>query len=221
MAGGLGGFGGRWLLTVGVELAVLAVVVVVGVLPVTLASRLMPHDELRAESDLHTPRRMPWSDLSALLRLDRASVWRSVPMRRGLGVLAIGPGVVALLGDLPGRRSRSCPGLVASGGALLFGVNAWCLDARGALWRENLPAGPGTVFWARVIVLAEFLGLASLATIAIAALRAGVPTSARPLPWPAPCWWSPSRSSAPRCAGRSGGPTRSTCAVPARLRRRR
>ncbi len=176
LAGGLGGFDGRWLLTVGVELAVLALVVVVGVLPVTLASRLMPHDELRAETDLHTPRRMPWSDLSALLRLDRASVWRSVPMRRGLGVLAIGPGVVALLGDLPWPQITILPGLVASGGALLFGVNAWCLDARGALWRENLPAGPGTVFWARVIVLAEFLGLASLATIAIAALRAGVPT---------------------------------------------
>jgi hypothetical protein len=176
LAGGLGGFDGRWLLTVGVEVAVLAVVVVVGVLPVTSASRLMPHDELRAETDLHTPRRMPWSDLTALLRLDRASVWRSVPMRRGLGVLAIGPGVVALLGDLPWPQITILPGLVASGGALLFGVNAWCLDARGALWRENLPAAPGTVFWARVIVLAEFLALASLATIAIAALRAGVPT---------------------------------------------
>ena len=34
------------------------------------------------------------------------------------------------------------PGLVASGGALLFGVNAWCLDGRGLLWRENLPARP-------------------------------------------------------------------------------
>ena len=166
LTGGLGGFDGRWLLTVGVQLAVLLVVVVVGVVPVTLASRLMPHDELRAETDVHTPRRMPWSDLSALLRLDRASVWRSVPMRRGLGVLAVGPGLVALLGNLPWAAITILPGLVASGGALLFGVNAWCLDARGTLWRENLPAGPGTVFWARVIVLAEFLGLASLATIA-------------------------------------------------------
>ena len=41
------------------------------------------------------------------------------------------------------------PGLVASGGALLFGVNAWCLDARGVLWRESLPAGPRQVFAAR------------------------------------------------------------------------
>ena len=175
LTGGLGGFDGRWLLTVGVELVAFVAVVVLGVVPVTLASRLLPHDELRAETDIHTPRRMPWSDLSALLRLDRASVWRSVPMRRGLGVLAIGPGLVALLGDLTWPQITILPGLVVSGGALLFGVNAWCLDARGTLWRENLPARPGTVFWARVIVLAEFLGLASLATIAIAALRAGVP----------------------------------------------
>jgi hypothetical protein len=97
-------------------------------------------------------------------------------MRRGLAVLAIGPGLVALLGNLPWEQATVLPALVASGGALLFGVNAWCLDARGALWRENLPAQPGTVFWARVVVLAEFLALASLATIAIAALRAGVPS---------------------------------------------
>ncbi len=165
-----------WFVTVAVEVVVLLAVVALGVVPVTLASRLMPHDELRMETDTHTPRAMPWTDLTSLLRLDRASVWRSVPMRRGLAVLAVGPGLVALLGNLPWPQATVLPGLVASGGALLFGVNAWCLDARGTLWRENLPARPGTVFWARVIVLAEFLGLASLATIAIAALRAGVPT---------------------------------------------
>ena len=27
---------------------------------------------------------------------------------------------------------------VAFGGALLFGVNTWCLDGRGALWRDSL-----------------------------------------------------------------------------------
>jgi len=178
LAGGLGGANGRWALTVAVEVALLVAVIVLGVLPVTVASRMMPHDELRAETDLHTPRGMPWTELTALLRLDRASVWRSVPMRRGLAVLAVGPGLVALLGDLPWPQITILPGLVASGGALLFGVNAWCLDARGALWRENLPAAPAAVFWARVLVLAEFLGLASLATIVLAALRAGVPSPA-------------------------------------------
>ena len=99
-------------------------------------------------------------------------------MRRGVAVLAVGPGLVALLGNLPWSSMTVLPGLVASGGALLFGVNAWCLDGRGALWRESLPVGPGTVFAARAYVLAEFLLAASLATIALAAVRAGVPNPA-------------------------------------------
>lgn len=174
---GVQGFSVPWLVTVAGELGLLLAVVVAGVVPVTLASRLLPHDELRMEADTHIPRRPPRSDLTALLRLDRASVWRSVPMRRGLGVLAVGPGLVALLGNLPWPQITILPGLVASGGALLFGVNAWCLDARGSLWRENLPVPPATVFWARVVVLAEFLVVASVATIAIAALRAGIPSA--------------------------------------------
>ena len=175
--GGLEGFGSRWALTLLVEAVLLAAAVLLGVIPVTLASRQMPHDELRMEADTHVPRTMPWSDLTALLRLDRASVWRAVPMRRGLAVLAIGPGLVAVLGNLPWPSLTILPGLVVSGGALLFGVNAWCLDARGVLWRENLPTSPDLVFWVRVLVLVEFLGVASLATVLLASVRAGVPST--------------------------------------------
>ena len=69
------------------------------------------------------------------------------------------------------------PGLVASGGALLFGVNTWCLDGRGALWRESLPVPPGVAFAARAVVLFEVLLCSALATLALAALRAGRPTA--------------------------------------------
>jgi len=69
------------------------------------------------------------------------------------------------------------PGLVGSGAALLFGVNAWCLDARGALWRESLPARPSTVFSARVLVLSEWLLVASGITLVLASLRAGLPAA--------------------------------------------
>ena len=110
-----------------------------------------------------------------IIRVDRSSVWRSVPMRRGIAVLAIGPGLVAIVGDLPWHTMTILPGLVASGGALLFGVNAWCLDGRGLLWRESLPARPAEVFAARAYVLAEFLMVASLVTILLASLRAGIP----------------------------------------------
>jgi hypothetical protein len=68
------------------------------------------------------------------------------------------------------------PGLVASGGALLFGVNSWCLDGRGALWRDNLPVDPRLTFTSRAVVLLEILLVASAVTLVIASLRAGIPT---------------------------------------------
>ena len=59
------------------------------------------------------PLPMPRSDLLALVRTDRASVWRTVPMRRGMLVLAIGPGLVGDRGqpavahaDRPARPGR-------------------------------------------------------------------------------------------------------------------
>lgn len=172
----LDGVTARWWLALGLEVVALLGVVALGVVPAGWAARHPPLDETRAESEAHTPQPMPRSDLLALLRVDRASVWRSVPMRRGLTVLAVGPGVVALLGDLPWSGLAVLPGLVASGGALLFGVNTWCLDGRGLLWRENLPVDPGLVFTVRALVLAEFLGLAALVTILLASVRAGVPS---------------------------------------------
>jgi hypothetical protein len=98
-------------------------------------------------------------------------------MRRGLAVLAIGPGVVALAGNLDWAQMTILPGLVASGGALLFGVNTWCLDARGGLWRESLPVSPWLVFAARAWVLTEFLLVASFVTLVLAGLRAGLPSA--------------------------------------------
>jgi len=168
----------RWALSAAVALGVLVVAVALGTVPAHLAARLTPRDELRVETGHRTPRRAPASPFAGLVRTDRASVWRAVPMRRGLVVLALGPGLVAVLGDLPWSSMTVLPGLVASGGALLYGVNAWCIDARGALWRESLPVTPGTVFAARALVLAEFLLVASLLTVALAATRAGVPSAA-------------------------------------------
>jgi hypothetical protein len=70
------------------------------------------------------------------------------------------------------------PGLVASGGALLFGVNTWCLDGRGALWRDSLPVSVSIAYYAKVVVLFEVLLSAAGLTIVLAALRAGAPSSA-------------------------------------------
>ncbi len=166
----------EWFAVVGSLTVAFLAFAALGAVPAHIAAHRTPRDELRVESGRYAARSLPGSDLAALVRIDRGSVWRAVPMRRGVVVLAVGPGIVALLGDLQWGAMTILPGLVASGGALLYGVNAWCLDSRGALWRESLPVSPSKVFDARTVVLAEFLLVASVLTIAVAAIRAGVPS---------------------------------------------
>ena len=171
----LEGWSLAWLGAVALLLGLTLVCTVAGAWPARWASLRMPHDEQKIESGLREARPDPRFGWLGMLRLDRASVWRSVPIRRGMTVLAVGPGIVALFGDLTWPTMTILPGLVASGGALLFGVNVWCLDGRGGLWRENLPISPRTGFWVRATVVGEFLGFAALITIALASIRAGVP----------------------------------------------
>jgi hypothetical protein len=134
--------------------------------------------QARVETRRYAPRPFPRSDLRALVALDRASVWRSAPLRRGLVLLSLLPVVVAFAGRLDWLMVPVLPGLVASGGALLFGVNAWALDARGAIWRESLPVAPRTMLLARAWVLVEVLTAASVATLLICGWRAGRPSAA-------------------------------------------
>ena len=173
----MGGWTWTWPLAILLELVLIVGAVLLGILPAHIAAKRVPRDELRIESGVHPSRPTPRSDLPMLVRIDRASIWRSVPMRRGLTVLALGPGAIALAGGLAWTQITVLPGLVASGGALLFGVNAWCLDGRGALWRESLPVEPSAVFSARSWVLAEWLALGAVVTVALASLRAGTPTT--------------------------------------------
>ncbi len=170
----------RWL-PWGTGIVTLAVVGlaagVLGALPARWALDRPMREELRLESGRYEARTMPGSDFMMLLRIDRAAVWRSVPLRRGLMVLALMPGAVAVAGHLEWQMLTILPGLVASGGALLFGVNTWCLDGRGALWRDSLPVQPRVVFLARAVVLLEVLLCSAAATLVLAALRAGRPTA--------------------------------------------
>jgi hypothetical protein len=161
-----------------VVLALLAVAAAAfGALPARWALNRPMREELRLESGRHEVRAMPHSDFMMMLRIDRAAVWRSVPLRRGLMVLALMPGAVALAGNLKWDMLTILPGLVASGAALLFGVNTWCLDGRGALWRDSLPVSPRVSFVSRSYVLLEVLLSSAAVTMVLAALRAGRPTA--------------------------------------------
>ncbi|MBD8871135.1 hypothetical protein [Nocardioides donggukensis] len=172
------GEAGYPLAVLGVLVALLVASVLAGIVPATLALRRPPRDEARLESGTHRPRGDARSDLMALARVDLSSVLRSVPLRRGLLTLALLPGLAALGGAIAWDMLILMPGLVASGAALLFGVNAWCLDGRGALWRGSLPVDPDLAFVSRAGVLAGLLMAASAVTIALGSLRAGLPSAA-------------------------------------------
>ena len=165
-----------WLSGCAVLLVLAVGFVLLGALPARLAAARAPREEHRLESGVYEPRPDALGDLRALVRVDRVGIWRSLPLRRGLLVLALMPGLIAFGGQLGWDRLTILPGLVASGAALLFGVNTWCLDARGALWRESLPVSPGLAFASRVWVLTEVLLGAALVTVVLSTLRAGVPT---------------------------------------------
>jgi hypothetical protein len=167
-----------WAESIATLSVMLVVAVLIGLVPARWALHRAQREEIRLESGRIEPRPNPASDLRAMVRIDRASIWRAVPLRRGLMVLALMPGLVALAGDLKWDLVTILPGLVASGGALLFGVNTWCLDGRGALWRDSLPVSASVAYYAKVIVLFEVLLAAAAFTILLAALRAGVPTPA-------------------------------------------
>ncbi len=170
---------GAWALGTAALLACGLLAVAAGACVAHAVARRQPREEMYADVAVVASRVNPRSELQALVRLDRASVWRSVALRRGFAVLALMPGAIAAAGRLEWAMLPVLPGLVAAGGALLFGVNAWALDGVGALWRDSLPVRPQLVFAARVWVLGEVLLIATALTLVVAGLRAeGLPTSA-------------------------------------------
>jgi hypothetical protein len=124
-------------------------------------------------------RRAPSSSaLRAHLAIDRASVWRSSSLRRGLLVLGVLPGAVSALAGLEWASLVMLPGLVAAGAGLLFGVNAFCLDATGALWLASLPGDERVLFRAKAQVVAEVCTVAVVLAVIAGAPRAGRPPTA-------------------------------------------
>jgi hypothetical protein len=109
--------------------------------------------------------------------VDHASVWRSAPLRRGILVLGAIPGAAAAVSGLDWSMVTLLPGLVASGAALLFGVNAFCLDGPGALWRETLPGAPRTLLAARLLLVAEVCLAGGALALGAACVRAPGPPS--------------------------------------------
>lgn len=120
-------------------------------------------------------RRSPFAELVAV---DRASVWRAAPLRRGVLVLAVVPGFVAGVSGVEWSSIVMLPAIVAAGTGLLFGINVFCLDAGGAVWLATLPHDPRLAYLAKARVLAELCLLTTTSTVLLAASRAAAPTAA-------------------------------------------
>jgi len=169
----------RWRVTTGLLVAGTAVALLLG----AGACRWALHragDDGAHRAHAAVRRRAPRATvLGALVAVDRASVWRAPALRRGALVLAVLPGLLAAGAALPWASLVVLPGLVAAGAGLLFGVNAFCLDASGARWLASLPHDPALVLHAKAIVLGEtVLGTVLIAVVTGALRSAGTPTGA-------------------------------------------
>lgn len=109
-----------------------------------------------------------WGELVAL---NRASAWRAPALRRAALVLAVLPALAVAGTRVPWQSLTVLPGLVAAGAGLLFGVNAFALDASGALWLASLPHDPLLIAKAKARVLAETILVAVLLVLLAGALR--------------------------------------------------
>ena len=175
IVGALNGSEGNWrpwILTTGVLLALSVLAYLVGARACDWALR-QPGDATRRSETLRvTFRHRGGSARAQLLATDRASVWRSPSLRRGLLVLGILPGLVAAAAGLDWTSLVLLPALVAAGAGLLFGVNVFCLDGSGAVWLASNPGAAATLFWCKAQVVAEGGLVAIAATVAAGSLRA-------------------------------------------------
>lgn len=131
------------------------------------------------ESRAVRPRAQGATAFRALLAVDRASVWRSASLRRGAFVLGLLPGAVTFALGVDWGTLLLLPGLVASGAALLFGVNAFCLDAGGAVWLASLPHDPRLALRSKAVVVAETALVCVLLAVGAGLLRVqGAPSAA-------------------------------------------
>lgn len=166
VAGGAGDLF-SWAQGTALLLVALAAAGALGVAACTWALRSPPRPPGGGEVRLLGRRRPRTSALRELVALDRASVWRAPALRRGGLVLALLPGLLAAVAQLPWSSLVVLPGMVAAGTGLLFGINVFALDGSGAAWLASLPVQPALVVRAKLLVLTETV-LAAVVPAAVA-----------------------------------------------------
>ncbi len=169
----------QWLEPVGTLVLLAALAVWLGGHACAWAMRRPSDRTSRRDAKQHTRRPARSSVLAELVGVDLASVWRSVPLRRGMLVLTVLPGVFAALARLHWYQMVLLPGLVIAGAGLLFGVNAFALDGSGGVWIASLPVDPRSTYLSKVlVVLGTCLGSAAVTVAAALLTVRGAPTPA-------------------------------------------
>lgn len=152
----------------------LAVLVLAHELAVAAAARAvrLPVVRLARDSDRPVPRRAPARTLDAeLRRAERVGIWRSVPLRRGVLVIALTPAVLTLLAPLDWSLVTLLPPLVATGATLLLPVNAFALDGAGAVLLSSLPGWADRALAAKATAAAELVALPVALSVGAALVR--------------------------------------------------
>lgn len=169
---------GRWAFTTAVLVALTTGVLYAGRSACAWALRRPGDSGSFRESRAVRRRAQRGTAFRELLAVDRASVWRSASLRRGAFVLGLLPGLVTFALGVDWGTLILLPGLVASGAALLFGVNAFCLDAGGAVWLATLPHDPRLALRSKAWVTAETSLVCVLLAVGAGLLRVQGPPDA-------------------------------------------
>jgi hypothetical protein len=175
---GYGGWHHRWVVTLLVLVAACVVMIRIGDAMTGWALRRPGDHADRASSRPQARREARTSTLWALVAIDHASIWRSTPLRRGVLVIVVVPGVIAALAGMAWQSLILVPGLIAAGAGLLFGINAFTLDAGGSIWLATLPGWARPAFLAKSLVFVELALGAVLSALIGGSMRAPAPASA-------------------------------------------
>lgn len=169
----------QWLEPIGLLIALAAAAVWLGTRACAWALRRPSDRTARLDTRYHTRRSQRATVLAELLTIDVASVWRSTPLRRGMLVLTVLPGLFAALARLHWYQMVLLPGLVIAGAGLLFGVNAFALDGSGGVWLASLPIDPRSTYLSKFVVVLGTCVASAAVTVAAALLTVrGAPTPA-------------------------------------------
>jgi len=122
------------------------------------------------------PKSSAWRETVAV---DRGSVWRSRPIRRGLVLMGLAPGVAAAVSAVGWEDLVVLPPLVAAGAALLFAINVLSLDGPGALWLESTPRSPALALASKAWVSGEVVLFTVACSMLVITVALGPPQQPR------------------------------------------